>query len=218
MKIQVRKCPFTGKIFEEKDLRKYVLHLMNLRERKQKERLYQRLRAEFKDWLKEERSQIKYTQDIIPWFLKNQRKIMDATNAIVLSSEYDKKYGKQFNSRDRFDDLRFDRIRYEEFLSNDRVCPENGVLNWNNDPTKPTSYVGWKGYISGSLIRDPKHEYSYPYSEALNIVGIHTGTGGGGNKNWGYDCSIFLEDWTGLQHEIDEMKKDLIIKKLKGEA
>lgn len=217
MRIQVRKCPFTGKIFEEKDIGKYLWHLKVLRDQQKEERLHQRLRDEFKGWLQAERAKVQYVADIIPWFIANQRQLMDAANAISLNSRYDKKYARCFMPEDRFANLKFENVRYDPLISNSHECPDNGVLNWNEkDLTKPTSYPGWRGYIRGSLIRNPKHDYSYPYGDALKIAGIKTGSGGGGNKGWGYDFRIFLDDWPGLQQEITEMEYDLMIKKIKG--
>lgn len=206
MKVQVYKCRFTGKLFENKDRTKYILHLKTLRKAKQKARLYARILNEFNTWLIKERSEIYELEDIIPWFMKNQKYIMDAANAISFSD--DNKYQRGFHPDDEFKNINLN-VKYSPTVSNSHQCPDNGMTNWCAKDKGPISYPGWSGRICGVLIRPAKHNWSYPASDALNLVGIKTGSGGGGNDNWAYDISIFVDDWTGL-------RGILIINKLKG--
>ena len=206
MKVQVHKCKVTGKIFEEKDRTKYILHLKKIRAQQKEKRLHAIIVDGFGEWLANERANIFDVQDIIPWFLKNQRYIMDATNAISFRNSRD--YEK-FQPVDKFIDIAFKYIRYSPFTSNSHSCPDNGVQNWCARNPGPTGYPGWDAHISGKLIRPPKYNSSYPYSEALNLVGIKTESGGGGNESWGYDVKIFAADWPGLE-------QGLVVNKLKG--
>jgi hypothetical protein len=197
MKIQVYKCRFTGKIFEEKDRAKYIKHLRELRESLRSERNYERTRKTWKEWLAAEKAKIFKVEDVPAWFLENQRKIMDACNAIEFSSNFDRR--NRFVQGDKFTKLEWETCRFEPLASNSHVNPEGGVSNWcAKDKTKPIGYPGWTGYLKGSLARPPKHQHTYPYSEALNLVGIRTGSGGGGNDSFGYGFTIFLADWPGL--------------------
>lgn len=217
MRVQVRKCPFTGKIFEEKDIKKYVTHLQKLRESMQSQRRYQRLRDTFSTWLVEEKKKVTHVDMICPWFLENQRVIMESTNAICFGGQNKYSIRGRFVKEDRFAKLEFESIRYNPFSSNSHVCPDNGVTNWTGkEPGRPVGYVGWTGYLKGSLVRPDKNNYSYPYSEALNLVGIKTGSGGGSNQSFGYGFTVFLDDWPGLQVQIRQMEEDLIVAKLKG--
>jgi hypothetical protein len=217
MRVQVRKCPFTGKIFEEKDIKKYVLHLQALRADMQTERQHERLRATFAKWLGEEKKKVTHIDMICPWFLENQRVIMDSTNAICFGGDTKSERRNRFIKADKFAQLEFEHARYDPLADNSHTCPDNGVMNWcAKDPTKPIGYKGWKGYLKGSLVRPASHDYSYPYSEALNLVGIKTGSGGGGNKSFGYGFTIYLDDWPGLKEQIRLMEEDLIVSKLKG--
>src|ERR1035437_5373477 len=104
MKVQVHKCRVTGKIFEAKDRAKYILHLKNVRARQKELRLHKKIHAEFDIWLKNERSNIFDIIDIPAWFIKNQRYIMDATNAITFANSRD--YEK-FQPTDNFSDITF---------------------------------------------------------------------------------------------------------------
>lgn len=214
MKIVVYKCPFTGKLFEQKDKAIYAKHLSELREKQRQDREYDRLRSTWCNWLAEERANIHYVEEIPAWFLKNQRKIMDAVNALKFSSGFDR--CSKFVKDDKFVNLEWERCQFTTKASNTHVCPDDGITNWGSEKDKPAGYTGWVGYLKGSLVRPNRHNYSYPYSEALNIVGIKTGTGGGGNINFGYGFTIFLRDWPGLQHQVNEIEQDQIVHTLKG--
>jgi len=216
MKVQVRKCRFTGKIFEEKDLKKYALHLKKLRIEMKEQREEDRVKKDWTKWLKAERKRIKTVDEIVPWFLANQKRIMYAANAMGTRFSSDKFYPET----DSFTKMVLG-VGYNAFASNSHRCPDKGVMNWEGrrgDPAKPTSYVGWTGNISGCLTREKKNNYSYPYSEALKIVGLKTGSGGGGNERWSYEVTIFLDDWPGLKHEVELMEQELVVNKLKGIA
>ena len=203
MRVVVRKCPFTGKIFEESKIEKYKAHLIEVRNAKRTTRLHNNIREGFNIWLANEKSNIFYPEDIFPWLLKNQEYLMEASNAMI-----------DVNSRDRYapDDryiaLSAD-VEYKETLSNTHSCPSNGVLNWRRHEDKPLGYPGWYGHIKGKLLRSKKNNYSYPYTNILKLVRVHTGSGGGGNESWNFDISIFLADWPAL-------KEGLTFSKLKN--
>jgi hypothetical protein len=214
MKVQVRKCRFTGKIFEEKDLKKYAIHLKKLRVELAEKRRVERTKKTFKAWLNKEKKNIHRPDDIPAWFLKNQKTIMDGANAGFGNSPFD---SDKFFSSDEFTKFVFTSIRYNKNASNSHVHPDNGVGNWyGKDPSKPSGYKGWTGHVEGTLKRSKANSSSYPYGAALNAVGIKTGSGGGGNENWGYGITLFLDDWPGLKAAVDEMEKDEIVSKLKG--
>lgn len=208
MKIQVYKCRFTGKLFEEKDKAKYIKHLLELRESLRSQRNYERTRNTWKQWLDAERAEVRRIDDIPAWFLANQRKIMDACNAIKFDNRFDRR--NAFVKEDKFTKLEWQSCRYDACTSNSHVCPDNGVSNWcAKEKSKPIGYPGYKGYLKGSLARPAKHQHTYPYSEALNLVGIKTGTGGGGNNDFGYEFTVFLDDWPGVA-------EGLVFETLKG--
>lgn len=207
MKVQVHKCRITGKLFEDKDRAKYILHLKAMRAKQKELRLHERIRVEFAAWLEHERSTIYDPDDIIPWFMKNQRYIMDAANALKFPND-NKEWQRGFHPDDKFTDITL-KIKYSPCVSNSHQCPDNGVLNWCAKDPGVTSYPGWQGYINGTLVRPDKYDYDYPYDAALAIVGLKTGSGGGGNKSWSYDVKVFLDDWPGLG-------QILVVNKLKG--
>jgi hypothetical protein len=209
MKIQVRKCRFTGKLFEEKNLNKYKKHLEQLRNKMAYERHLARTKREFKAWLEKEKEQIIHVSEIAPWFLKNQRYIMDAFNSGCRSvnSYYDK--DKIFMEGDKFTELDIE-VRYIDKVSNTHVCPDTGVTNWQWTLDLPRGYAGFSGRVTGSIVCDKRQRHYLSTTDLLKLVGIKTGSGGGGDSSWGYNVSIFLDDWAGLKHQA-------IVNKLKGE-
>lgn len=212
MRVQVRKCRFTGKIFEEKDLKKYAIHLRNLRAERAEKRKLDKVRATFTTWLNHEKKKILHPGDIPAWFLKNQRKIMDAANAGFGDRAFS---SDKFFNTDEFTKFSFETVRFSKSVSNTHVCPKGGVTNWKSKDDLPKGYPGWTTHVNGSLKRK-SHMGSYPYSAALNAVGLRTGTGGGGNKDWRYSISIFLADWPGLKATVDAMEQEEIVARLKG--
>lgn len=215
MRVQVRKCPFTGKIFEEDKVGGYIAHLYDLRNKMKNERHLQNVKSNFAVWLAKERESITQIDMIVPWFLKNQRHIMDAHNA-GCTSQYSFRSNEKFFPGDKFTEMVFERITFHRTLSNTHICPDSGVTNFSWDSAKPRGYIGWRIQVSGKCPRKGQLNHVYPYSSALNLVGIKTGTGGGGNDNWSYDASIFVDDWTGLKAVVRQMEEEEIIHKLKG--
>lgn len=196
MRVTVRKCPFTGRLFEERDRQEYIFHLNNLREEMRQNREQRRTKAAWKEWLTNEKDSIIDPDMIVPWFLKNQRTIMDYINS---SDNYH--CSEKFYKADVFEHITVS-WKYSARVSNTHCCPEGGVENFQGDPSKPRSYPGWQGYMQGCLIRARAHRSEYPYGAALNAVGIRTGSGGGGNDSWGYDVKIFQADWPGLERSL----------------
>jgi len=219
MRVQVRKCRVTGKLFEDKDLKKYAIHLKNLRADRAEKLHLARIRDTFSNWLKEEKEVILFPEDIPEWFLKNQRKIMDAVSAGLLpDASKPVMYDKRFFKTDIFTELNFEKPVYKASVSNSHVCPHNGVENWSRETDKPMGYPGWTTYVRGTLDRNKKHIHNCPVTSALNMVGLRTGSGGGGCERWGYGVSIFLADWPGLKEAVDNMERDLIIRRLQGKS
>lgn len=214
MRIQVRKCPFTGKIFEEKDLAKYKKHLRDLRKEMSAKRELVRLRANFDEWLAEEKLKITHPDQIGPWILENQQRLMDASNAGCGRQTYGYR-GDVFKPGDKFTKLSLNFHDFSPTVGNTHHAPRGKITNFTQVPEKPRSYPGWTGRVDGVLEREKKNMGSYPYSNILNMLDVLTGSGGGGNEHWGYDVRIFLEDWPGFDHLRIEYEQNQLIRKLK---
>ena len=215
MKVTVNKCPDTGKLFE--DDKKYKLHRAKVLREKKSVAREKAIKNNFFDWLADEKKSIITVDMIVPWFMKNQRTIMDAANAgLRWPSSPWSTYSSKFRDDDVYENVSITSVRYSKTVSNTHNCPVGGVTNFMCRDDLPQGYEGWWCRISGTLVRTGKM-YEYPYSSGLHLVGINTGSGGGGNEDWSYDAKIFLADWPGLQHEIDIAEQDEIVKRLKGQ-
>jgi len=198
MKIQVYKCRFTGAIFDFKDRNKYIKHLKDVRADMKAKRRDENIRLKFDKWLAKEKENIVHVDMIVPWILENQKYLMNAVNAIYRPTKYDKFY----SAIDEITQLTTTFV-YNKEISNSHSCPHNGVTNWGGRiKNAPRGYPGWSGYVNGVLKRDEKHMSSYPISSLFKLIRIHTGSGGGGNKNWGFHAEVFLADWPGLEQEL----------------
>jgi len=217
MRVEVYKCRFTGLIFEKHERRKYINHLKELRKEMRDEREYRQISKNFWKWLHEEKLKITHVDQIVPWFLENQKTIMKAFKAGIHAKDYHSFSEKFYPDTDEFTKLTLKVGRFNKLISNSHRCPDNGTTNWCvNDPTLPKGYPGWNGRIDGVLKRLPKHNNDYPYSALVNLVGLKTGSGGGGNESWGYDVKIFLADWPGLEQQRFEEESDTMVGIIKG--
>lgn len=204
MKIQVYKCPWTGKIFEFSKRDKYIKHLSEIRVKNREAWKGRHAKRTFSDWLASEKSRIKNVSEIPQWIMDNQEYMMNAYNGIH-SKEFD---GHFYTATDKFVGIRFGSIHYTDSASNSHNAPHTGVTNWGSKADLPVGYPGWVGSITGSLNRDKKHNHSYPYGSFLRMLGLKTGGGGGGNERWSYSVTVFLDDWPGLSHECAIIKAD----------
>jgi hypothetical protein len=205
--ITVWQCPRTKKIFLTQP--EYTAHLRKEAAKTRVQRRQDKARDTFSEWLRNEKeTQVLSMEDVVPWLLKNQQMIMDAVTAKAAVS---KGWCDRFYETDKFEKILMDSLpRYDSNLSNSHSAPAGGVQNWcAQKKDLPTGYPGYGCRISGKLARLAKHMSQYPYSDFLNIVGIHTLCGGGGNESWGYDANIFLEDWPGI-------KQGIVFAKLQG--
>lgn len=206
-KINARKCPKTGKLFETD--RKYRNHIVGLRKklnqarpRKLAIREAGRQRKAYTTMIRSELDALTDINELEKYFRKNFGRIMIAYNgsnrpeihSLLLTLEM----------------LEFDlRLRFSERVSNTHNAPRNGETNWGgrNDDA-PRGYPGFSGHISFELNFDPSHSVDrgslcLEPQRGLGWAGIHTGTGGGrggkGVYKWEFGVEIFLSDFDSLQ-------------------
>lgn len=200
--VMVWQCPHTKKLFIEQD--EYKAHLAKLARQRRKVKHENKIRSTFHEWLTEERLKLDSIDNLSTWLIDNQRIIMDAANLIPCGNWA----GEGFYDSDLFTEIKFEYLKWNSSVSNSHSCPKGGVTNWGgrekfaDGAPKPNGYPGWQGYIRGSLKRLKKHNGSYPASGFFKLVGIHTGTGGGGNERFGWDVKVFAEEWPGPAAEL----------------
>jgi hypothetical protein len=109
-------------------------------------------------------------------------------------------------------------VKYRPDCSNSHNCPRSGLKNWGGDvPGAPRSYPGYHGRVSWNMPEPycKGDDYrDYRVNEALGRIGIHTGTGGAGSGNAGYDVNVFLDDFPVIR---DTIFKQVFIGELTGD-
>lgn len=208
MKVTVDKCPYTGQLFEDESL--YKKHIRQVQRQRRDERNYQQNREKFQEWLAQEKESITSVDMIAPWFIENQQRIFQEYNQTRVNFVFDGK----MHETDKITRIDLD-LKFDQCVSNSHSCPRDGMTNWggtrldkNGNPA-PRGYPGYRGMVYVCLERLPAHDSSYPVNSLLELVDIHTGTGGGANKATQYDCKIFLSDWVALEQA-------MVIKRLQG--
>lgn len=183
-------CPWTNEIFLRKD--RYVRHLKNLR----RNRIHQQIRAKQRAALIHQLNDLSSFEDIIEWIGLHTDLLYKLTEKEIWPSHF--QILKQHRD-DWWVKISYLKLSYSKQVSNSHSCPRNGVTNWSGreqfkDGTdKPRSYPGWEGRIEFQVSHDQTFE-----SRAFTALGIHTGTGGGNGKHYGYDVQLFESDWPGL--------------------
>lgn len=197
MRIQVRKCPFTGKIFEEKDIDNYIHHLKAIREEKQEQRNNSRVRNTFYEWLRAEQAKVQSFSEIVPWILENQKKLMSSYNAMYCSGDIP--WRGKFSKNSKLETLDMT-CKFTPRASNTHCHPRNGITNWWCNDDKPLGYPGWIGGLTGTLdVLNPRG--SPDWSAFFEMIDIHTGSGNGGNT-FRYGMTVFASDWPGPAEEL----------------
>lgn len=215
MRVQARKCRFTGQIFDELEIAKYVRHLAELRVKMRNARQLANIRDTFNAWLRTERAKPIAVAELSQWVIDNQARLMESFNAIHCREGMFRASDK-FLPGDKFVTIVIPETKFDNNVSNSHTTPDTGVTNWcNRNPALPSGYPGWKTRVTY------KTEYknrgrSPQWSGLLNMVGLKTGSGGGGGDIASFELAIYLDDWTGLKHQqyIDEC--NIITSKLKG--
>ena len=186
MRVQVRKCRLTGEIFEEGDLERYAVHLRELRAHRHKERVRQANIQSLHKWLWAEKQHILTVDQIPEWIIANQRKLMRFSNGILPEHN-------RFYTSDQILSLTFTRHRLD---SHSHSYVQHGPLVPSDDTRR---YIG---YFKSSLKRSKQNDWRYPLNEMLNMIGLFTASGGGGNISAGYSFYIYLSDWSGIADQL----------------
>ena len=206
-KINARKCPKTGKLFETD--KAYRVHIIGLRKHLNEKRPGKIRRRECmqrrKRLMTEVRDEIAELGDVtlIEKYVKNNcGRIMTAWNGSgdpIIHALLKNLKMEEFEL-----DLRF-----SERVSNTHEKPRGGVTNWGRrNPELPTGYPGWSGNIKYTLNFNPEKSpkrgnLCLDHTNALGWAGIHTGTGGGRGPNgvhqYEFGVTMFLSDFEALK-------------------
>lgn len=203
-KINARKCPKTGKLFETD--KAYRIHIIGLRKNLNKKRPHKirmrecmQRRKRLRTQMRDELDAIRDINELECYVKNNFGRIMTAYNG-----------GGEPIIHAMLKDLKMEefelRINFHECVSNSHASPRNGKTNWGGrDPDLPRGYPGFSGHVSYALNFDPEKSpkrgnLCLDAHRGLGWAGIHTGGGGGrGNNKFEYGVNIYLSDFDGLQ-------------------
>jgi hypothetical protein len=206
-KVIVRKCPFTGKIFEDEV--KYRKHLNQVRATNRTRWVLDRADCNDDAWWALVRGQERSLEDFAAWIIQEQDRFWkDAAKADPREFE---QVGKPVGRKTRvlpmpvlakFTEFNF---RWSDSVANTHSAPRGRVENWHRRPGLPMGYPGWHGRVEWAIKWPDEFDGWYPGSRLFNGTrcGVHTGTGGfvelrNGLQRFGYDAVIWADDWPGL--------------------
>jgi len=108
--------------------------------------------------------------------------------------------------------LKFHSLYYSENLSNSHSSPIGMPTNWSGKAELPTGYPGWRGRVTFKkeyVLSKKKYMSSSDYSEINDIykgiLGLNTGTGGGGYEECSYDVSLFIDDFPLIKEKYNRL-------------
>lgn len=213
-KINARKCPRTGKLFETDEA--YRKHIVGLRKRLNETRPAKIAARKAAQRRKDLRADVRAELDAIQDIENLEKYIKENFNRVMIAWNG----GSNPAVHELLDQIKMEefdlRLRFSEKVSNTHNRPRDGVTNWGGRTEgAPRGYPGWSGHVSFTLNMDPSsHEHEFTRTltsgilclepeRALGWAGIHTGTGGGRGgpsvHKWEYGCEIFLNDFEGLK-------------------
>jgi hypothetical protein len=187
MKVTVRKCPFTNKLFETDG--EYRSHLSQLRKIKEKSREVARKRREFNDLFVRGGQTVIGPDEFIE-FIRENWKVL-TINAWKNSFYRDTDMS---GTLPVLKDMRWGRIHYSTSLSNSHSCPRGGTTNWGSKPGLPSGYPGWRGMLEWT-VEEKTTGRRIGGSDLFSNTVVHTGTGGGGGGRYQYDVTLWAADW-----------------------
>lgn len=200
MKVVVRKCRFTGEIFEEHELDKYRRHLKDLRAHMAFERKRAQDNEAFSEWLRNSRESVKTLDEIPAWIISNSAYLMPTFNKLCCD-------GDSWNSGEKF--YPSDEIKSIDFI-NAHYVEDISVKYFHQKPNIdfPEGEVedGYTGRVECSLSRIRKHNSRYPMRRFLSMLGVYTGSGGGGNERSAWAFYICLAEWPGIRSTVTATK------------
>lgn len=181
-------CPKTGKLWPANQRDKYRAHLHKLAAQRFYERKINKLKTEAETYLANTLWCLPTVEDVAHW-LRNHGEWL----VMWFESQYGDSTKKRLPKLS-FSEISFN-VTYRNCVSNSHSAPRGEPTNWMAHKTLPLGYPGFLGRVEFSLKDDP---YPYRVSDIFEQLLIHTGTGGGGKNNYGYDVRLFAADWPGL--------------------
>ena len=187
MKIEAFKCVDTGKLFEFEA--EYRAHRTRYLRAQAKTRAKEQARAAAIAEVAALKAEVTEVEQLPGWLLRNYAKLMKACKTIhgarVLPAGKLAEHPPEILSM---------QLMFSDLVSNSHSAPKSGVTNWYRDKALPLGYPGYRGQVTWSDNKRRSDQH-LARSEMLDLIGVHTGTGGGGT----FECRIYIDDWPGLR-------------------
>lgn len=200
MKIQVHKCRFTGKLFENR--KDFIKHLKVLRKEFRSEREFNRVKRSRDDFFRNMRETVSSAAELEQFIRDNWK--MFCWNSVVVEREmWRRKVKVNEDLYPLLEDVSIT-LKYSHSISNTHNCPINGgVTNWSGDNDKPRSYPGWSGDIHYTISYPGKvpEGMGFP-SDIFKKTGIEIGGGGGSLNSFSFSLTLFFADWPQLAKRV----------------
>lgn len=191
MRVIVRKCPFTGLLFEEKDIKDYILHLQRIRAQHREEWVNKRFKEKHEAWLVEKKKQIFEPKDLEKFLVENLSYLIKHHNKKrKLSFGYDS--GISVKAQIATVSVT---SRFNPQSSNTHACPRNGVTNWGGQ--KLDAPRGYPGYDCHITVSAPGLSN---LTSILDSIDVRIGSGSGNSDRgyWSYSITMFEDDFPNM--------------------
>lgn len=215
-KILVWKCTYDGKLFE--DEAKYKAHLRKLARQRAFDRKLMKAKQEKTEFIVNMGDTIKSFDELSKFIVENS--MFFFLNGFERNTwRIDEKNVRPHS----FEYVTFERMAWNDSVSNSHSCPRSGVQNWGGmkfmeDGTPaPRGYPGWHGRLNigvrtGEIVRKNKTWYEDGFGgDYFDNTGIHTGTGGGGGckdgiTTYSYEVRLYADDWPAMAAEREKSR------------
>lgn len=186
MKITVHKCPWSGKLFE--DRKKYAKHLKVLRKEQAERREYARVAATFDQWIAP-LYQLQTTDEIADWLTENFH---------IVAKHYGKgeKWGRKIKVKpDTGYKFKISNCKVKNDYATTHTAPlGEKTSGWGQE----TKYEpAWVGRISVTFTGSG---YELFNTDFLRAIGVNSGSGGGGETGLAYEVNFYIKDFKGLRY------------------
>lgn len=192
MKVIARKCPVTGRLFDDKQ--KYSKHLIKIRNNRQLNRYLsqgvQQGDAAF-EWAAQNVSSSAQFEE---WFRENWKSL-----ALRGVGRYRWSY-KSFRSISQIviPELKSVKleVKFDLQANNSHSCPQGGVTNWTREAHKPKGYPAWVGRLIW-ICDAPEltNRGVYLDSDVFRDTIVNIGSGGGNHIRHEYSVTLWAGDW-----------------------
>lgn len=199
MKILVRECGFTGKLFKNDS--DYRIHLDDLRREQREARQRQRDEITYAED-NEEIFKLESIQEIEDWLNDNIWRICQYGPNFDSRQFYYGRKALQSCKPEQTIHISLTEMRFKEVGTTHSAPRGRPTTGWHDKLVKEWA---WQGRIT---VRMKNDGYDYFDSDFLEDVGVHTGSGGGNSDKLSFSVTLYAADFKAMARK--EVYKKLI--------